>query len=238
MGIKRKAPGPRNGTTKTETSGATELKPSARATTKPQRAEELVFSPRPDWHAAELPELETGQTAHEELSVRTTDEIHKHATSLLEAENERYASSQKSSSSSSQKFLSTIMASGTLEDKISALTLMVQESPLHAMKAFDNLIGLARKKSRNQALMAIAAVKDLLCQGMVLPADRKLRAFGKQPGLLGSVPAKIYYRPGMPLLGGVKDTHLMYWAYEDWLKKTYFEPVSYTHLTLPTKRIV
>ena len=59
------------------------------------------------------------------------------------------------------------MASGTLEDKVSALTLLIQESPLHTMKAFENLLGLARKKSRNQALLALGALKDLLGQGEI-----------------------------------------------------------------------
>ena len=68
-------------------------------------------------------------------------------------------------------------ATNALEDKISALTLMVQESPLHSVKPFENLLGQAKKKSRNLALMALAAMKDLLGQGVLLPKDRKLKAF-------------------------------------------------------------
>lgn len=128
------------------------------------------------------------------------------------------------SASSSHKFLSTIMASGTLEDKISALTLLVQESPLHTIKAFENLLGLAKKKSRNQALMAVAALKDLLGQGSVLPSDRKLRPFAKQPGLLGALQKhSSAWREGDALPGGLTKLHLVIWAFEDWLKKQYFE---------------
>ena len=182
----------------------------------------LLFTPRPDWHAAELPYLETKDVSSLPPQ-RTTDELHKYATSLLESENASYNASHMAGSSS-HKFLSTIMSSGTLEDKVSALTLLVQESPLHTMKAFENLLGLSRKKSRNQALMAVAALKDLLGQGVVLPSDRKLRAFGKQPALLGALQGKAAnWTQGEPLPGGVQKIHLVVWAYEDWLKRTYFE---------------
>lgn len=120
--------------------------------------------------------------------------------------------------------MAQIMSSGTLEDKISALTLVVQESPVHTMKAFENLTGLAAKKSRNHALMALSALKDLLGQGVVLPPERKLRAFAKQPGLIGALQGKtVDWRVGDDLPVGIQDVHLVSWAYEDWLKRTYFE---------------
>lgn len=181
-----------------------------------------VFEPRPDWYATALPELPIS-TAAQPPPQRLAEELYDYAYTLLDAENTSYAANNNSASSS-HKFLSTIMSSGTLEDKISALTLLVQESPLHNTKAFESLLGLAKKKSRNQALMAVAAVKDLLGQGDVLPADRKLRAFIRQPAL-----AKVLdehhtvWRNGSPLPKGVEKIHLVYWAFEDWLKKQYFE---------------
>jgi len=227
MGIKRKAPGTRHGPAEgNQKPGAKHEKQEGKFVRVPQKEQELVFAPRPDWHAIELPELPelpAGDRMLRAVPQYLLENLENHAHGLLEAENGRYASSTKASSSS-QKFLSTIMSSGTLEDKVSAFTLMVQESPLHSMKAFENLIGLARKKSRNQALMAIAALKDLLSQGMVLPGDRKLRAFSKQPALLASIPVKASkWNAGDPLPGAIKDVHLIYWAYEDWLKKMYFE---------------
>lgn len=181
-----------------------------------------TFEPRPDWHALQLPETQL----QEILSLPpqpTIDGLHKYASSLLEAENTTYASSNVSESSS-HKFLSTIMSSGTLEDKVSALTLLVQESPLHTMKAFENLVGLARKKSRNQALMAVAALKDLLGQGVVLPSNRKLRSFSKQPALLSALQGKASnWSWGESVPAGLQKIHLVAWAFEDWLKRMYFE---------------
>lgn len=59
-------------------------------------------------------------------------------------------------------------------------------------------------------MAALAAIKDLLASGVVLPSDRKLKQFAKQVGLGSS---------------GVTDLHLLIWTYEDWLKSFYFEVV-------------
>ncbi|QIX02269.1 hypothetical protein AMS68_007786 [Peltaster fructicola] len=188
---------------------------------KPKKAN-LVFDPRPDWHAVELPLLDD-----KEVKILPPqwmiDALYERAEKLLQDENTSYNSSHLSGSSS-HKFLSTIMTSGTLEDKISALTLLVQESPVHTMKAFDNLLGLSKKKSRDQALLAVAALKDLLGQGTVLPPDRKLRSFSKQPGLLAALQGiSARWKASDSLPGGLQNVHLLTWAYEDWLKKKYFE---------------
>lgn len=135
----------------------------------------------------------------------------------------RYAAAN-SAKNSSTKFMKDIMTSGTLEDKVSALTLVIQESPLHNTKAFESLLGLARKKNRNQAIMALGALKDLLGSGVVLPPDRKLRPFGRQPGLISALQDKAaHWRSGNEIPGDIQEVHLIFWAYEDWLKRTYFE---------------
>ncbi|KAI5370347.1 Putative CCAAT-binding factor [Septoria linicola] len=205
-------------TTTTTAAPPTKQKQKQRKDDKPA----LLFHARPDWYAAELPPLDTHE-AKDLPSQRTIENLLHYATALLEAENAAYNDGHLSGSSS-HKFLSTIMASGTLEDKVSALTLLVQESPLHTMKAFDNLLNLSKKKSRNQALMAVAALKDMLGQGNVLPGDRKLRPFGKQPQLLGILQGKdARWNSGDPLPGALTKEHLVTWAFEDWLKKKYFE---------------
>jgi ribosome biogenesis protein MAK21 len=117
------------------------------------------------------------------------------------------------------------MSSGTLSDKVSALTLVIQESPLHTAKSFDSLLGMAKKRSRGQAISALGALKDLLAAGVVLPSDRRLRSFASQPGLLGTLQSKTIssWTSGQKLPGKITKAHLISWAYEDWLKETYFE---------------
>ncbi len=150
------------------------------------------------------------------------DRVYQHAKSLLELENIHYTSQIKSASSA-HRFYSTIMSSGTLSDKISALTLSVQESPVHNMKALESLLGLARKRSRGQAVEVLGALKDLLGPGALLPSDRKLKSFASQPGLSAVFSAKDTWNSEMALLAPLTESHLVSWAYEDWLKTSYFE---------------
>lgn len=117
------------------------------------------------------------------------------------------------------------MASGTLSDKVSALTLVVQESPVHTTKSFESLLTLAKKNSRGQAVTALGALKDLLGSGVVLPADRRLRVFSSQPGLVGTLQENdvSHWTSNEKLPGDITKAHLISWAYEDWLKDSYFD---------------
>ncbi|KUJ20246.1 CBF-domain-containing protein [Mollisia scopiformis] len=184
----------------------------------------LIFEARPDWHATPLPTLPTSQVQDTSEYRHAVASLKDYAKSLLEADSNLYASKHLSSSSS-HRFLSTIMASGTLSDKVSALTLVVQESPVHTTKSFESLLTLAKKRSRGQAVTALGALKDLLGAGVVLPADRRLRTFATQPGLLSTLQQEslLSWRPGQSLPGDLSKAHLIYWAYEDWLKESYFD---------------
>jgi ribosome biogenesis protein MAK21 len=145
-----------------------------------------------------------------------------HAKTLLEQDTATHDASL--SSSSSHKFMSTIMSSGTMSDKTSALTLAIQESPVHSIKSLENLIGLAAKRSRGQALAACAALVDLLGPGSLLPSNRRLRPFNSQPGLAGTLQKhKVKsWSVTQSLPGKITKAHLISWAFEDWLKEAYF----------------
>ncbi|KAJ3206524.1 hypothetical protein HDU67_008105 [Dinochytrium kinnereticum] len=113
----------------------------------------------------------------------------------------------KNSSTADWEFLATVLKSGTVTDKVSALTLMVQESPLHTLPVLkDHLLnGMAKKNSRREAMLAVDSIRDLAI-GNLLP-NRKLKYFRDHP--LKSA--------------GVTPKHLLLWYYEDSLKKVYFE---------------
>jgi ribosome biogenesis protein MAK21 len=186
--------------------------------------------PRSDWHAIALPRLSTQIPDNLKHHSTTIANLKSYAETLLEEDSANYAATQ--ASSSSQKFMSTIMSSGTLSDKISALTLSVQESPLHNRKAFESLITLAGKKSRGQAIAALGALVDLLGNGNLLPDDRRLRPFNSQPALLGALAGQKHspWAQGQKLPGNLTQTHLMVWAYEDWLKGAYFRIIQLLEL--------
>lgn len=183
------------------------------------------FEPRVDWHGATLNELPEPKSLDLDGYLGAINALKIHALSLLETDASAYSKSVLASSS--RKFLSTIMSSGTLSDKVSALTLAIQESPLHNIKAFESLLGLASKRSRAQAIGALGALVDLLGPGLVLPPNRRLRAFQSQPGLLGALQGSSTraWSHGQPLPGRLTEAHLIQFAYEDWLKTSYFRVI-------------
>lgn len=103
------------------------------------------------------------------------------------------------------EFVNTVLRSGTVTDKVSALSLLIQQSPIYSFNMLQStLLSMANKKSRREAIMAIDSIKDLLLSTL-LP-DRKLRFFRDQP--LSAT--------------GVTQKHLLLYYFEDSLKKLYF----------------
>ncbi|KAK3984286.1 putative ribosome biogenesis protein [Cladorrhinum sp. PSN332] len=207
-----------------------DMKEEAEATSAPPPQEtrqgkkgKLIFEPRPDWHALSTDNLPATVPENARPQYAAVANLKAHAQSLLDQDSAAYSAMQ--ASSSTQKFMSTIMSSGTLSDKVSALTLSIQESPLHTRKAFESLVTLAGKKSRGQAIAALGALVDLLGNGSVLPSDRRLRIFGAQPALIASLQSQgsAPWTKGQRLPGKLTEAHLMMWAYEDWLKDSYFK---------------
>lgn len=162
----------------------------------------LTVPNRTDWYNTPLERIDEP----EKLDRFGIERCYERAKTVIEKDNKTYLE-EFTSNNSQKKFLSQILADGTLNDKISALTLLIQEAPLHNMKAFDTLLGYCSKKSRTAALQSINALKDLLLNG-VLP-DRKLVAFNKQP-----------------LTRNLSDVQLAIYYFEDYLKKSYFKLIS------------
>ncbi|GFF44130.1 uncharacterized protein C4F10.09c [Aspergillus lentulus] len=190
----------------------------------PKEFSKLTIPPRSDWYATALPPTPSNTKHAKALPRHVVERVHNYAISLLEKETKMYTEAQQASASSSHKFYTTIMSTGTLSDKISALTLAVQESPVHNTKQLENLIGLGKKRSRAQAVEVLRSLKDMFAQGTLLPNDRRLKTFGNQPALMAAFQgAGSKWSEGDPLPGGLQNSHLIMWAYEDFLKDQYFE---------------
>ncbi|KAF8431689.1 CBF/Mak21 family-domain-containing protein [Boletus edulis BED1] len=118
------------------------------------------------------------------------------------------SSSTATSSKSEYAFLQKILQSGTLSDRLSALTLLVQSSPLHNTKALDALRSLAERGKgsggRGESLKALRCIVDWWVGGGA--PDRKLKYFRDQP---------LTNR-------NIDDEQLIAWYFEDWLKKYLF----------------
>ena len=185
-----------------------------------------VVQPRPDWFnepAVSNPNLPNAVNMDVKSYSAAINSLKSHARSVWERDAAEYTSSR--AASSSHRFLSTIMASGTVSDKVSALTLAIQDSPFHNAKALESLVSMSAKRSRSQALVALGSLVDLFGLGLLLPPDRRLRYFCNQPGLLNSLQQSRVksWEPGNPLPGKLTNTHLVCWMFEDFLKDAYFK---------------
>ncbi|ANZ74417.1 BA75_00086T0 [Komagataella pastoris] len=161
--------------------------------------DKLSIPAQKDWYNVPM----SDQTTADKLSAESLAALMKRGQDFLDRENEIYMR-EFSKTSSQKKFLNDILTSGTLSDKISALTLLIQEAPLHNVKSVDALMLMCEKKSRTAALQSIEAVTDMLVNG-ILP-DRKLHYFHRQP-----------------LNMQLSDEQLAIYVFEDHLKKQYFK---------------
>ncbi|KAJ3119917.1 hypothetical protein HK098_005025 [Nowakowskiella sp. JEL0407] len=163
----------------------------------------LLIDPQQKWYSIALDEIPPSETQIPETKIA---EVFEKAKRLLDEETTRYDKAKSSKSSSDREFVSTILKSGTVTDKVSAVTLLIQESPLHTFKLLENNLfnNMATKKARREAVLAIDSIKDIMVDH-ALP-DRKLMYFRDRP------------------LNSLKVTtqHLILWVFEDLLKKMYF----------------
>ncbi|KGB76848.1 ribosome biogenesis protein MAK21 [Cryptococcus deuterogattii R265] len=138
----------------------------------------------------------------------------------------------RASSSSDQAFISQILQSGTHQDKLSALVLIVRESPVHAVKELDKLRGMAGWKEDG---IGGGGNKDQRVAVMKALADWWVGGGGKEQG-------KLKYFADQPLLAHpqLTDRHLLMYAFEDYLKKWFFNILQVlevlSHDTLPFVR--
>ncbi|RPD58303.1 CBF-domain-containing protein [Lentinus tigrinus ALCF2SS1-7] len=166
----------------------------------------FVVDPSPTWYTSVPPlppKPDLPQPTAAQLSSLT-----ERASSLLSTDAEKYASSSAAQSTSDAHFLKTILSTGTLSDRLSALTLLVQASPVHNTAALESLRSMAQrgraKGGRDEGLKAVRCVADWWVGGG--GPGRKLKYFRDQPL---SHPDKT-------------DSHLVIWYFEDWLKKYFF----------------
>ena len=84
-----------------------------------------------------------------------------------------------STSKSDEQFIANVLASGTLSDRLSALTLLAQSSPIHNTRALESLRTMAGKKGREVSLKALRAIVDWWVGGG--GPDRKLKSVSTLP---------------------------------------------------------
>ncbi|PWN44488.1 CBF-domain-containing protein [Ceraceosorus guamensis] len=221
----------------------------------PRNDSRLVFAPQPHWAEASMPQLPPA-TIQLDIDDSRILSLQSRAKQLLDGDNSTYrhllngghipAGGLGSISNSDAKFISSLLgggggggsgsasSGGTLSDRIAALTLLIQSSPLHNVHSMEALLGMAGKKNREESRRATRALADWFASPTGL-CTRKLRYFRDQPGL-----AAILSDGGANIARTAQDQHLIHYAFEDKLKKIYFDFLqllqTQSHDTLPFVR--
>ncbi|KAK0208967.1 CBF/Mak21 family-domain-containing protein [Desarmillaria ectypa] len=200
VGVENKVPSTENHAPQAETSEASQLPKKITFSSKSA----FIIQPTPQWYSLDLPTIPVTSSIASSADIGSQTS---HAASLHSRDVETFKSSS-SSQTSEASFLSKIIQSGTLSDRLSALTLLVQSGPIHNVKALETLKSMAErgkgKGGREESLKALRCIVDWWVGGGV--PNRKLKYFRDRPVQHSSV----------------TDQHLLLWYFEDWLKKYFF----------------
>lgn len=103
------------------------------------------------------------------------------AQQLFEAEVTLYKSKKSLQKGANSGWMKTVVSSGVLADRMAAMTLLIQDAPVHMVEHVENLVSMVKKKgSRRMGLMALDTLRELLLSDL-LPENRKLRPFSQHP---------------------------------------------------------
>lgn len=103
------------------------------------------------------------------------------AQQLLESEVELYRTKKNLQKGANSTWMKTVVSSGVLGDRMAALTVLIQDAPVHSLDHVETLVSMVSKKGgRRTGLMALDTLRELLLSNL-LPVDRKLRPFAQHP---------------------------------------------------------
>lgn len=151
----------------------------APATNGPKAKPNFVVEPTSQWYTLH-PALTPVTTPMPDLTPTKLATLTTHAANLhadTVATYQSQSSSTATTTTSDFSFLQKILQSGTLSDRLSALTLLVQSSPVHNVKALETLKTMAErgkgKGGREESLKALRCIVDWWVGGGV--PNRKLK---------------------------------------------------------------
>uniref|UniRef100_A0A8C5SD29 CCAAT/enhancer-binding protein zeta n=1 Tax=Laticauda laticaudata TaxID=8630 RepID=A0A8C5SD29_LATLA len=137
----------------------------------------LLIKPGGKWYDLEYTNEFSAETQNQFLISRYKALAEK----LYEQEINLYKNNTNLRKGSSSAWMKTVVSSGTLADRMAAMTLLIQDAPVHSLQFIEILVNMIKKKgSRRQSLMALDTFKELLMSHL-LPDNRKLHTFSQHP---------------------------------------------------------
>lgn len=199
----------------------TEKKPKAAAgkKLKPgtfdfQKRSVLLIRPGGKWFDSEYAS-ESSSTPQDQTCVARYKAL---AQQLLDNEVGLYRNKRNLQKGANSAWMKTVVSSGVLADRMAAMTVLIQDAPVHSLEHMENLIAMVKKKgSRRMGLMAMDTIRELLLSNL-LPENRKLRSFNERP--FDELEAKASGNKD------VRDRRLILWLFEHQLKNNVAEFVT------------
>ncbi|XP_034383597.1 CCAAT/enhancer-binding protein zeta-like [Cyclopterus lumpus] len=142
-----------------------------------QRRSVLLIKPGGKWFDLEY--AAEGTAAEQDASL--VSQYKALAQQLFEADVALYKSKKILQKGANSNWMKTVVSSGVLADRMAAMTVLIQDAPVHTLEHVENLVGMVKKKgSRRMGLMALDTLRELLLSDL-LPEGRKLRPFAQHP---------------------------------------------------------
>lgn len=161
--------------------------PAATGRSKAQKERaKLYFSAAVPWFEIEAAAADSSSAAAEsnaaaasKLTAASVKELQTRAQEIYRSQCAIFQATRHTSPAEKEWFES-VVSSGTLTDKASALAIAVQESGVYAQPWLDALLSMAQKHNRREVGASVDNLKDCFMRSL-LPAGRKLRYFEQQP---------------------------------------------------------
>ncbi|XP_029965696.1 CCAAT/enhancer-binding protein zeta isoform X4 [Salarias fasciatus] len=137
----------------------------------------LLVKPGGKWFEAECAS-EGSAAAQDPALVSRYKEL---AQRLYEAEVQLFKTKKTLQKGANTRWMKTVVSSGVLADRMAAMTLLIQDAPVHMLEHVESLVAMVKKRGgRRMGLMAMDTVRELLLSNL-LPEHRKLRPFDQRP---------------------------------------------------------
>ncbi|KAM3861127.1 CCAAT/enhancer-binding protein zeta [Diretmus argenteus] len=142
-----------------------------------QQRQILLIKPGGKWYDLEY-SMEGSSAPQDESLVSQYKAL---AQRLFEAEATIYKNKKNLQKGANSAWMKTVVSSGVLADRMAAMTVLIQDAPVHTIDHVENLVSMVKKKgSRRMGLMALDTMRELLLSNL-LPENRKLRTFAQHP---------------------------------------------------------
>ncbi|KAA0708953.1 CCAAT/enhancer-binding protein zeta CCAAT-box-binding transcription factor [Triplophysa tibetana] len=137
----------------------------------------LLIKPGGKWFDKEyVSEITSG-----DQSVDLVSQYKALAKKLFEAEVALYKSKKNLQKGANSTWMKSVVSTGTLADRMAAMTVLIQDAPVHTLEHVESLVAQVKKTGgRRQCLMALDTLKELLLSDL-LPEHRKLFTFSQRP---------------------------------------------------------